>query len=150
MSDGSMAQWSRCRHSPPCRSTSSNDAMEPPSDGMVVRMGAWLDGAARSITSPSDGMVRMRAWRDGGLDGSMARWSPVVPSDPIALPILRMQIRDQQRCKGRGRNGRCCSGRGGIAGEWCTMSNISSRRGINKMLWFFSLPNPISELGCAG
>ena len=38
--------------------------MEPPSDGMVVQMGAWLDGAAISIVSPSDGVVWCR--RDHG------------------------------------------------------------------------------------
>jgi len=45
--------------------------MEPPPDGMVVRMGAWRDGAAIVIGWSRHGATV--GWY--GADGSMARWS---------------------------------------------------------------------------
>ena len=39
--------------------SSSDDAMEPPSDGMVVRLGAWRDGAVDVLALISTCTIRI-------------------------------------------------------------------------------------------
>jgi hypothetical protein len=69
-------------------------------------VGAWLDGAARSIASPSDGMVRMggwldevywmEAWHDGACNAAaviivpMGAWL-MEPQDPSRRRMVQMR-----------------------------------------------------------